>query len=317
MKRARAPLDVASLETPGILLTTSDVARLLRVHPKHVYRLLRRGLPGRRVGGEWRFLSDEVIRWAGATTPERMPRDAEPARASEGPASLIAANGDVAIELLLGTLTDEGRPLLGLVRADRNDALELLRRKEVLIAGCHGTEIPLAIDGERLAFIHLVDREIGLAVRRGLRIRSVREIRRRRLASRPPTAGVRAHLDRELAHQGLDPIAVHGSAILMKSHQEVVCAVARGDADVGVTTVAWAERVGLEALSLCQDTYGLLVRASLLGDPRVVALCEVVQSAAYRRHLRAVNGYDASRTGKISYARVRTRAAVREAPAET
>jgi putative molybdopterin biosynthesis protein len=103
----------------------------------------------------------------------------------------------------------------------------------------------------------------------------------------------------------------------MKSHQEVVCAVARGDADVGVTTVAWAERVGIEALALCQDTYGLLVRASLLGDPRVVALCEVVQSAAYRRHLRAVNGYDASRTGQISYARVRTRGAIREAVTET
>jgi putative molybdopterin biosynthesis protein len=98
--------------------------------------------------------------------------------------------------------------LLGLVNADRNDALELLRRNEVLIAGCHGTEIPLAVDGERLAFIHLVDREIGLAVRPGLMVRNVREIRRRRLASRPPTAGVRAHLDRELAHQGLDPTAV-------------------------------------------------------------------------------------------------------------
>jgi molybdate-binding protein len=236
-----------------------------------------------------------------------MADDSAPPPAAAGPASLLAANGDVAIELLLGTLTDERRPLLGLVRADRTEAFELLRRKEVLFAGCHGAEIPLAVDGERLAFVHLVDREVGLAVRPGLRVRSVREVSRRRLASRPPTAGVRAHLDGELVREGLDPLAVHNDAIVLKSHQDVVCALARGEADVGVTTVALAGRGGLETLVLCQETYGLLVPASLLGDPRVVAVCDVAQGAVYRRRLREVKGYDTSRTGNIAYARVTTR----------
>jgi len=46
------------------LLTSVEVARLLRIHPKHLYRLIRKGLPGLRVGqGNWRFRRQEVIAW--------------------------------------------------------------------------------------------------------------------------------------------------------------------------------------------------------------------------------------------------------------
>ena len=61
------------------LLTSSEVASLLRVHPKHLYRLLRQGLPGHRLGrGHWRFRRDEVLAWVG-TRPSSPPRGpAEP-----------------------------------------------------------------------------------------------------------------------------------------------------------------------------------------------------------------------------------------------
>lgn len=69
------------------LLTSAEVARLLRVHPKHLYRLLRQGLPGRRVGrGHWRFRRDEVLAWLGARqgSPSEALVDAELAAGSEG-----------------------------------------------------------------------------------------------------------------------------------------------------------------------------------------------------------------------------------------
>jgi excisionase family DNA binding protein len=46
------------------LLKTTEVAKLLCVHPKQVYRLIEQGLPGRRVGSEWRFVRDEVLGWS-------------------------------------------------------------------------------------------------------------------------------------------------------------------------------------------------------------------------------------------------------------
>jgi excisionase family DNA binding protein len=46
----------------GEVLTAADVASLLQVHPKTVYRLARRGLiPGRKLGGGWRFMKDEIL----------------------------------------------------------------------------------------------------------------------------------------------------------------------------------------------------------------------------------------------------------------
>jgi molybdate-binding protein len=87
----------------------------------------------------------------------------------------------------------------------------------------------------------------------------------------------------------------------MPSHREVVCAVARGEADVGLASLAWAHRVGLESMPLCQESYGLLVRATLLGDSRVVRLCEMAQSQDFRREVGAVYGYRTRQTGAISY----------------
>src|SRR5262245_22699510 len=87
------------------LLRTHEVAALLRVHPKHVYRLLRRGLPGRRVGSEWRFSRSEVLDWAGASAGhEEQVTSAPPSTAvsaeAAGTPSLLAANGDIVIEIL-------------------------------------------------------------------------------------------------------------------------------------------------------------------------------------------------------------------------
>jgi excisionase family DNA binding protein len=306
MKIARPPLPPAALQQPDALLTTKDVAALLRVHPKHVYRLMRGGLPAHRMGGEWRYVTAEVLQWAGAggRSSRRGPAPdtlSAPPPSSPEPPALLATNGDLAVEHLLRRLTSAGRPLLGHVQADRASAFEMLRRGEVLAAGCHGNDIPTALEDHRLAFIHLVDRQVGLALRPGVRLRSLRQIGRWRLASRPQTAGVRGHFDEQLRREGIDPGAVHARAAELPSHREVVCAVARGEADVGLASLAWAHHVGLECLPLCQESYGLLVRASLLGDPRIVRLCEMAQSTEFRREVGAVHGYRTRQTGAISY----------------
>ncbi|HEX3771169.1 MAG TPA: helix-turn-helix transcriptional regulator [Polyangiaceae bacterium] len=300
MKRARPPLPDGDLTNAGVILTTADAARLLRVHPKHVYRLLRRGLPGHRVGGEWRFVAEEVLRWSGAhAPPEALPRG--PVAASRTPPPLLAANGDVAVERLLARLKGDDTTSLGFVQADRGEGLELLRRGWVLAAGCHGGEIPGALEDRRLAFIQIVDRQVGLVHRSGARVGSLRSLGRRRLASRPATAGVRLHFDGELRRHGVDAEALHTRATLFPSHREVVCAIARGEMDVGVATLAWAQHVGLACAPFCRETYGLVVRAEHLGDPRVVRLCEVAQSASFREEIAGVAGYRAEGAGSITY----------------
>jgi putative molybdopterin biosynthesis protein len=288
---------------PESLLTTAEVARLLRVHPKQVYRLLRTGLPGRRVGSEWRFSPEDVLAWSGGRVAQ--PEDPAPslrgAPQVDAAPALVAANGDVAVMTLLRLCAARGAPLLGFVEADMSAAAELLRSRAVLAAGAHAGGFPTAVGEERVARLHLVRREVGLVFPRGKRAPRLEELSRLRLASRPPTAGVRVHLDAALRAVRLDPRRVHRGALVLGSHLDVALAVAAGRADVGLASLAWAERAGLGFRLLAAEDYGLILQARDLGDPRVVRLCEVAQGKAFREAARVVAGYDPTGAGDIRY----------------
>ncbi len=44
------------------ILTASQVASLLQLHPRTVYKLVKQGcLPGKKFGGGWRFNKSEII----------------------------------------------------------------------------------------------------------------------------------------------------------------------------------------------------------------------------------------------------------------
>jgi excisionase family DNA binding protein len=281
------------------LLRTDEVAALLRVHPKHVYRLLKKGLPARRVGGEWRFSREEVLAWSGGREAGAGAAPAEAALAT--PPALVAANGDLVVTTLLALADRLGPPLVGLVQADVRRGAELLQAGAVLAAGAHAGGFPTHVGGERIARIHLVRREVGLLGPRGSGPPRLEDLARLKLASRPPTAGVRAHLDAALREAGLDPEAIHRRALLLDSHLEVVCAVAAGRAEVGLGSRAWGERAGLSFLPLATEAYGLIVKARDLGDARTVRLCEVAQGEPFRAAIAAIRGYDVAGAGDIRY----------------
>jgi excisionase family DNA binding protein len=58
------------------ILTAEQVAELLQIHVRTVYKLVRKGLlPGRKFGGGWRFSKNEILKMVAAN---------EGARSSEG-----------------------------------------------------------------------------------------------------------------------------------------------------------------------------------------------------------------------------------------
>lgn len=64
--------------TEKAALTVRDVAGLLSVDSKTVYRLAQKGeLPGFKVAGSWRFMSDDIESWIEAqkTGPRDQRRD--------------------------------------------------------------------------------------------------------------------------------------------------------------------------------------------------------------------------------------------------
>jgi len=297
---------MAQQDSASALLTTVEVAKLLRVHPKHVYRLLRKGLPARRVGSEWRFERGEVLAWSRPGTPASDPgvdprsasTSSPSAATAPGVPPLIAANGDRVVMTLLRLLQASGT-FIGLVQSDKDTGFRLLTAGNVLATGSHAGGFPTHAGTERVARIHLVTREIGLAARG--RPPRVRDLTKARLASRPPSAGVRRYLDEALADEGIDARDVDARGIVCASHLEVACAVARGDADIGLASRAWAEELGLAFRPLAREAYGLLVRAKDLGDRSVVRVCEVAQSERFRSEVAGIPGYDPSGAGDIKY----------------
>ena len=270
------------------LLGTNEVAELLRVHPKHVYRLLKRGLPAHRMGSEWRFDRDEVLAWARGDD-DRGAEGVAPARAEPPP--LIAANGDLCVEVILRIAADKFSTVFGFVQADRRTAHALVESGRVIAGGVHG-EIEDAEDP--VVRIHVVRRVIGLAHAARRKMKKAADVQGQRLASRPTTAGVRSYLDHALERGGVDPAAVHHGATLYASHRDVVLALLTGRADVGLTSVAWAHRAGLHCLPLAEENYTLCMKASALATDAGRALIRTLQSPEAKRQLGETPGYDAT-----------------------
>jgi excisionase family DNA binding protein len=46
------------------ILTVGQVSKLLKLHQRTIYKLVRNGMiPGRRVGKKWRFLASEIMKF--------------------------------------------------------------------------------------------------------------------------------------------------------------------------------------------------------------------------------------------------------------
>ena len=59
------------------VLTVREVSEYLRVHPATIYRLVRTNqIPGFRVGGEWRFASENIDRWRAGAEQATLKRPA-------------------------------------------------------------------------------------------------------------------------------------------------------------------------------------------------------------------------------------------------
>lgn len=279
-------------------LSSAQVAALLRVHPKHVYRLLKRGLPGRRVGGAWRFRRDEVVAWSDAGSG---PAPVEPPAASTPLPLLIAANGDLVIERLLTALAEGPGARWGFVLADRVRALAWLEEGTVFAAGSHGGAPPARAGAHRLARVHLVEREVGLVAKRAAQIPSLAGLGDLVVAVRPETAGVQSHLLEALAKARVSARRALAKGVVCEAHRDVVRAVLRGEAQVGLTTRAFAAAHNLAFRPIATESYGLLLRSHELGSPEAVRLCEVAQSSSLRAALGQLEGYDPSRCGDIRY----------------
>lgn len=217
--------------------------------------------------------------------------------------TLVVACCDPAVGLLASQINAaSGFRLLALQRSSQ-EAISLLAQGLVHVAGIH-----LAEAGQRqrnaeaarqelkseFQLLHVARWQEGLVTAPGLQFSSVEAVlgAKLRWVGRETGSAARELLDQLREGQRPPRHIAHG-------HRGVAEAVRSGWADAGVCLRLVSDEAGLDFLGVRSEEYDLCYPTELEGDPRIVALLQAVRTAAYRRRLGDLPGYDASEAGEL------------------
>ena len=188
------------------------------------------------------------------------------------------------------------------VNCSSTRALDLLKNKRVHVAGSHiGDE---ALPRKRVRVVTFASWEEGLAIAPGnpKSIAAVEDLARRGISivNREPGAGARILLDRELKKSAVPVEKVRGYDKLAAGHLEAAWYVSAGLADACVVTRAAARAFGLDFVPYATERYDLVIPTSFTGWKPLERMLDALASAAVRRELAALAGYDTSATGRAT-----------------
>jgi putative molybdopterin biosynthesis protein len=153
--------------------------------------------------------------------------------------------------------------------------------------------------------VTLALREQGLIVRSGnpKEIRSLADLTRPEVSyvNRQAGSGTRVLLDYHLQEAGLDPDAIQGYDQEEYTHMAVAVQVASGTADAGLGILAAARALDLDFVPVATERYDLCIPEAFAGDPRVLALLDILHTAEFRDAVRGLGGYHVDDMGKLAW----------------
>jgi molybdate-binding protein/DNA-binding XRE family transcriptional regulator len=231
--------------------------------------------------------------------------------------TLVLASCDPAVGLLAAQIArTDGFRLIVLPRSSRA-ALDLLARGLVHAAGVHlarsdssdanATEAREQLHGgsePAYQLVRVADWEEGIALARGLNLKTIRAVvgAKLRWIGREAGSAAQQCLEEILGHSAQD----HPRRRLRRvtGHRAVADAIRASWADVGVCLRLACAEAELQFLGVRSEAYEICMGDSFLHDARGKALLQVLQSAAFRRILGDLPGYDISRTGEVQRIRL-------------
>lgn len=311
--------------TTDISYTTEEIAKLLKVSKLTVYDLIKKGdLPAYRVGKQMRVDAADLEAYKNKAKglAEAAPKpllqapaaSLQPAQGKRMP-QIVITGQDVSLDLLAKHLEKQSpgiRPLRSYVGS--LDSLISMYRGESDLVSTHLLDgdtgeynlpyIRKLLGGFSYTVVHLLSRKAGLYVAKGnpLGLRTWDDLARPglRLVNREIGSGARVLLDEQLRLRGIDPRQLSGYGHAESNHLGVAGKVGSGEADVGVGIEKAAQIVGgVDFIPLTEESYDLV----MLNEPEnrewMETVKQILRSEAFHRELRAIQGYDLSRTGQI------------------
>ncbi len=280
-------------------LTTSEVAKYLRLNQKKIYALVASGqMPAARVSGKWLFPKELVDRWVA----ERTIHPASGIMSTLLDRVLILQGSD---DWLLTHVIDDFQQRTGAAvpvgTVGSLGGLSALEAGSAHAAGCHvatsvvreHTHAPLylfglcereqglMLDPTRVAF-----RDLGGAARAGVRF-----------AARQEGSGTERLVESLLRAQGLEPAWTAVGPYW--SHADVALAIRGGDADVGVGTAVAARLAGLDFVPLASEEFDLVIPAEFLAHRRMSEFLDFAIADLGRRAAQGCPGYSFGPLGRL------------------
>lgn len=318
-----------------ISYTTEEIAKLLKISKLTVYDLIKKGeLASYRVGKQMRVDAADLEaykqRAKGVANAERqshgvpVPTAVASYSFSSSPAAdpqpgfarpLVITGQDVSLDILAKHLEKQlpgSRPLRAHVGS--MDSLIAMYRGEADIVSTHLLDaetgqynlpyIRKLLVGCSYLVVNLLSRQAGLYVANGnpLGLHGWADLGRQglRLSNREKGSGARVLLDEQLLRHGIQPRSLLGYEREQTNHLGVAAQVASGAADVGVGSEKAASLVGgIDFIPLIQEQYDLVVMKNDVSQAWIPTLLGIIRSDAFKQELRAIAGYDLSRTGEM------------------
>ncbi|MCU0578240.1 MAG: molybdopterin biosynthesis protein [Desulfobacterota bacterium] len=151
--------------------------------------------------------------------------------------------------------------------------------------------------------LNLVFRQQGLILPKGnpQGIKGLEDLTRPDLTliNRQAGSGTRILLDFRLKELGIDPAQIRGYEDEEFTHMAVAVNVLSGRADVGMGIFAAAKALDLDFLPVVQERYDLIIPEKYWEEEKIQALLTVIRSNEYQDAVRAMGGYDLTRTGEV------------------
>lgn len=273
------------------LLTTKEVADLLRVKERKVYDLAAAGeIPHRRLTGKLLFPADEISNWITGGRQVSRP-------------DVVVGSHDP----LLDWAVRESGCGLAVLFDGSGDGLTRFVGGEAAICGLHIPEEEdwnlKTVAASGLAgsvLISWAGRSQGLILRRAdvPAINGLADLVGRRIALRQRGAGSRALFDKLAASAGL---VVPEDAPTVRTETEAAEAVANGDADAALGLKAATGAFGLMFKELATERFDLLIDRRCYFTAPVQTLLSFTSGEQFRDKAARLGGYDLTGHGAVRW----------------
>lgn len=309
------------------VLTTQEVADMLKIAKNTVYELIKRGeLNAYKVGKKVRVDLKDVIEYknrtmaayTGSSTVEArsvLNYSVRPTTEFVNSGGFVICGQDVILDILMQHLQFHSNRVQALRSyVGSYQGLYLLYHGEVHISTVHLWDgetgeynIPYVkkmLPGIPAVIIHLASRLQGFYVQKGnpKGIHSWEDLAREDITiiNREKGSGTRVLLDEHLKQMGIEASSINGYHRESTSHLAIASTIARGGADLGLGNEKSALQVsGVDFIPLQTEQLDLVCKRDEFNSPEIQAVIEILNKPEFKLELDGIGGYNLDQIGKI------------------